>query len=155
MKNKILISACLLGEKVKYNGGDNALKDARIAKWRSDGRLVSVCPEVLGGMSTPRVPSEVVKGTRRVISKTGEDVTHFFEEGAKKSLHIAQKEGVCMAILKARSPSCGKNRICDGTFSGTKAEGMGIACAVLQAHGLTIFSEEELDDAEAFLEKLG
>jgi uncharacterized protein YbbK (DUF523 family) len=150
MKRKILISACLLGEKVKYDGGDNALHVSLIEQWKQEGLLVSVCPEVLGGLSIPRIPSEVEQGSHRVLNKAGEDVTHAFEKGAHHALEIAQKEGVVMAILKARSPSCGKGVIYDGTFTGTKVSDSGITCKVLEEQGIAVFSEEELEEASAF-----
>jgi uncharacterized protein YbbK (DUF523 family) len=150
MKRKILISACLLGEKVKYDGGDNALHVNLIEAWKEEGVLVSVCPEVLGGLSIPRIPSEVVFGQKRVINALGEDVTEAFDKGAKETLRIAKQDGVVMAILKARSPSCGKGVIYDGTFIGTKVSDSGITCKLLQEHGIAVFSEEELEYASAF-----
>ena len=150
MKRKILISACLLGEKVKYDGGDNALHVNLIEAWKEEGVLVSVCPEVLGGLSIPRIPSEVVFGQKRVINALGEDVTEAFDKGAKETLRIAQQEGVVMAILKARSPSCGKDVIYDGTFSSTKVNDSGITCKYLQANSISVFSEEELEKAQLF-----
>ena len=150
MKRKILISACLLGEKVKYDGGDNALHVETIEAWKNEGLLVPLCPEVLGGLSIPRIPSEVVFGQQRVINALGEDVTEAFDKGAKETLRIAQQEGVVMAILKARSPSCGKSVIYDGTFSGTKVSDSGITCKLLQEQGIAVFSEEELEAASAF-----
>ena len=150
MKPKILISACLLGEKVKYDGGDNALHVKHIEAWKEAGVLVSVCPEVLGGLSIPRIPSEVVLGQKRVINALGEEVTEAFDKGAKEALRIAKQEGVVMAILKARSPSCGKGVIYDGTFTGTKVSDSGITCKMLQEQGIAVFSEEELEEASAF-----
>ena len=150
MKRKILISACLLGEKVKYDGGDNALHVSLIEAWQEEGLLVPLCPEVMGGLSIPRIPSEVVFGQKRVINALGEDVTEAFNKGAKEALRIAQQESVVMAILKARSPSCGKGVIYDGTFSGTKVSDSGITCKLLQEQGIAVFSEEELEKASAF-----
>ena len=155
MKPKILISACLIGEKVKYNGGDNALSDAIIAQWREEGVLVPLCPEVLGGLDVPRPACWVIKGTDKVICKTGEDVSFAFEKGAKESLRISQEEGIVMAILKARSPSCGKDIIYDGTFTSTRVNDSGITCKLLQESGIVVFSEEELSLAEAFWQSKG
>ncbi len=155
MKPKILISACLIGEKVKYDGNDNALSDAIIALWKEEGVLVPLCPEVLGGLDVPRPACEVMKGTNKVICKTGEDVSVAFAKGARKSLRIAQEEGVCMAILKARSPSCGKDIIYDGTFTSTRVHDSGITCKLLQESGIPVFSEEELTLAEAFWKSKG
>ena len=150
MKRKILISACLVGEKVKYDGGDNALHVKRIEEWREEGVLVPLCPEVLGGLSVPRFACEVVLGEKRVINTLGEDVTEAFFKGAHEALRIAKDEGVVMAILKARSPSCGKDTIYDGTFSHTKVNDSGITCKLLQEEGIAVFSEEELEEASAF-----
>jgi uncharacterized protein YbbK (DUF523 family) len=147
---KILISACLLGEKVKYDGGDNALHVNLIETWKEEGVLVSVCPEVLGGLSIPRIPSEVVFGQQRVINALGEDVTEAFDKGAKEALRIAKDESVVMAILKARSPSCGKDTIYDGSFLHTKVNDSGITCKLLQEQGIVVFSEEELEAASVF-----
>lgn len=155
MKPKILISACLIGEKVKYNGSDNALSDAIIAQWLEEGVLVPLCPEVLGGLGVPRPACEVMKGTSKVICKTGEDVSLAFAKGAKESLRIAQEEDICMAILKARSPSCGKDIIYDGTFTSTRVNDSGITCKLLQESGIVVFSEEELALAEAFWKSKG
>lgn len=155
MKPKILISACLIGEKVKYDGNDNALSDAIIALWKEEGVLVPLCPEVLGGLDVPRPACEVMKGTNKVVCKTGEDVSVAFAKGARKSLIIAQEEGVCMAILKARSPSCGKDIIYDGTFTSTRVHDSGITCKLLQESGIPVFSEEELTLAEAFWKSKG
>lgn len=149
-ERKILISACLIGEKVKYDGNDNCLNEAIIQQWHEEGVLVPLCPEVLGGLSVPRPACEVVEGTRMVICKTGEDVTYEFDKGAHESLRIAQEEGVVMAILKARSPSCGKDIIYDGSFTSTRVHDSGITCKVLQESGIAVFSEEELALAEAF-----
>jgi len=152
---KILISACLIGEKVKYDGNDNALNEAIIQQWKEEGVLVPLCPEVLGGLSVPRPACEVIEGTNRVVCKTGEDVSVAFAKGAHESLRIAQEEGVAMAILKARSPSCGKDIIYDGTFTSTRVNDSGITCKLLQESGIAVFSEEELVLAEAFWRQKG
>jgi len=155
MKPKILISACLIGENVKYDGGNNALHVKILEQWREEGLLVPLCPEVLGGLSVPRSPCEVLEGTQAVICKSGEDVSAEFAKGARESLRIAQEEGVCMAILKARSPSCGKDIIYDGTFTSTRVNDSGITCKLLQESGIVVFSEEELENAQAFWKQKG
>lgn len=154
MKPKILISACLIGENVKYDGGNNALHVKILEQWKQEGVLVPLCPEVLGGLGVPRPACEVIEGTNRVICKTGEDVSVAFAKGACESLRMAQEEGVCMAILKARSPSCGKDIIYDGTFTSTRVNDSGITCKLLQESGIVVFSEEELALAEAFWKEL-
>ena len=155
MPKKILISACLLGENVKYDGGNNALESGILSKWQEEGILVPLCPEVLGGLSVPRPVCKVLKGTTTVVAKTGEDVSTAFAKGARESLRIAQEEVVCMAILKARSPSCGKDVIYDGTFTSTRVNDSGITCKLLQENGIVVFSEEELRLAQAFFETKG
>ena len=155
MKPKILISSCLVGENVKYDGGNNALHVKILEQWKQEGLLVPLCPEILGGLSVPRSPCEVIEGTQTVICKSGEDVSAEFAKGAKESLRIAKEEGVCMAILKARSPSCGKDIIYDGTFTSTRVNDSGITCKLLQESGITVFSEEELSLAEAFWRQKG
>lgn len=155
MKPKILISACLIGENVKYDGGNNALHVKILEQWKQEGVLVPLCPEVLGGLGVPRPACEVIEGTNRVICKTGEDVSVAFAKGACESLRIAQEEGVCMAILKARSPSCGKDIIYDGTFTSTRVHDFGITCKLLHESGIAVFSEEELGLAEAFWRQKG
>lgn len=155
MKSKILISACLIGENVKYDGGNNALHTDVLKQWQEEGVLVPLCPEVLGGLGVPRPACEVIKGTNSVVCKNGEDVSVAFAKGAKESLRIAQEEGICMAILKARSPSCGKDIIYDGTFTSTRVNDSGITCKLLQKSGIPVFSEEELALAEAFWKSKG
>lgn len=141
-KGKILVSACLYGYCCKYDGGNNILKSPLFQVLKNTGRLVPVCPEELGGLSTPRIPSEIKDG--KVYNKEGEDVTAFFEKGAQKALEIAKKEGVRVAILKQGSPSCGSKRICDGTFSGTKISGEGITARKLIENGIPVFDEIEV-----------
>jgi len=134
-----LISACLIGENVTYDGTNNYHK---IAKELFDkGLAIPVCPEVMGGLPTPRVPSEIVG--EQILSKEGIDVTTFFEKGAKKTLQIAKENNVSIAILQARSPSCGSHHIYDGTFSGSLIEGEGITTALLREHGIQVITIDE------------
>ena len=154
-ERKILISACLIGENVKYNGGNNALDVKILKQWEEEGVLIALCPEILGGLGVPRPSCEVVEGTCKVLCKTGEDVSLAFARGAKESLDIAKEEGVVMAILKARSPSCGKDIIYDGSFTGKRVQDSGITCKLLQEKGIPVFSEEELALAEAFWNSKG
>lgn len=155
MKPKILISACLIGENVKYDGGNNALHVKILEQWKEEGVLVPLCPEVLGGLSVPRLPCEVLARTDTVINRRGEDVSEAFAKGAEQSLKIAKEEGVCMAILKARSPSCGKDIIYDGTFTSRRVNDSGLTCKLLQESGIVVYSEEELALAEAFWRQKG
>ncbi len=141
---KILISACLTGDNVKYNGGNNLIDNPHIGKWLSQGRLVKVCPETEGGLSTPRPPSEI-RGSK-VVNIKGEDLTEEFAQGARLALEKAETMGIRYALLKQGSPSCGSKRIYDGTFSGTSTLGMGIAAGLLTAGGVKIFDETQIEE---------
>ncbi len=136
----ILVSACLLGINCKYNGKNNANK--KIIRLSERETLIPVCPEQLGGLPTPRIPSEIRGG--RVINKEGLDVTDYLERGAKEALAIARIFGISEAILKQRSPSCGSGQIYDGTFSGIVTAGDGITAALLKKNGIKVTSEEEI-----------
>lgn len=140
-----LISACLIGENCKYDGHNNL---DIIAKALFDkGLAISVCPEVLGGLGTPRVPSEIMDG--KVVSKEGIDVTKAFTIGAKKTLEIALKNKVEYAILQSRSPSCGSKQIYDGTFSGELIDGMGVTTKLLRENGIKVMTIEEFIEKES------
>lgn len=141
-KGKILVSACLYGQNCKYDGTNNLLKDPIFMHLKNEGRLVCVCPEQLGGLSTPRVPCEIKDG--KVFNKEGKDVTQSFNEGAQKALEIAKKNNVRVAIFKESSPSCGSKRIYDGTFSNEKISGMGICARLLIENGIPVFNENEV-----------
>lgn len=144
-----LISACLCGVNCKYNGGNNF--NEKINEILKRGEGVLVCPEQLGGMETPRAPSEIIENNNlddldkiRIINSLGEDKTEFFIKGAKEALNIAKNIGIKKAILKEGSPSCGVNFIYDGTFTGNKIEGMGVTARVLKSNGIDVFSEVDL-----------
>ncbi|MGL4362313.1 MAG: DUF523 domain-containing protein [Cellulosilyticaceae bacterium] len=141
----IIVSACLAGEMCRYDGKAN--KDDSIQKMVEEGLAVTVCPEVLGGLSIPRIPCEqrkIGEGKIQVINKEGKDCTKYFEDGAKKTLYIAKKLGVTHAILKAKSPSCGCGEIYDGTFSGVLIQGDGITTTVLKENGIIVLTEKDL-----------
>ena len=133
-----MVSACLAGTPCRYDGRSNLRPE--IAELVRRGEAVPVCPEVLGGLPTPRTPSEQKDG--RVVSATGEDVTEAFASGAEAALYIAEEYGCCAAVLKARSPSCGCGRIYDGTFSRTLVDGDGLFAALLRKKGFQLFTEE-------------
>lgn len=141
-KSKILVSACLYGFCCRYDGKSNLLKDKLFMALKNSGRLIPVCAEELGGLSTPRIPSEIKNG--KVISKEGKDVTSEFELGAQKALEIAKRNNVRVAILKEGSPSCGSKRINDGTFTGTKISGEGVLARLLIENGIPVFNENEI-----------
>lgn len=138
---KILVSACLLGENCKYSGGNNY--NEQVAKLAEKFEIVPVCPECFGGLPIPRTPSELVGD--KVLSKDGKDVTKEFQDGAEKTLYIANECNICYAVLKERSPSCGFRKIYDGTFSGTLTYGNGVTADLLYSNGIRIFGETEID----------
>ena len=149
----ILISACLAGRNVKYNGSNNAVP--WLCEWveRHKEQVLLVCPEVMGGLPTPRLPAEIQSREassgagpekRRVVNKAGEDVTEQFLLWAEKVLGLVKQHHITSAILKANSPSCSGFYIYDGTFSGTKIAGQGITAALLIEHGVKVYSEEML-----------
>ncbi|MFZ5967991.1 MAG: DUF523 domain-containing protein [Bacillota bacterium] len=145
----ILVSACLAGIRCRYDGSDKLIQE--IQNLVKEGKAVLVCPEQLGGLSTPREPAEiqggdgsaVLKGQASVISKDGKDVTAGFIKGAEETLKIAQLYDIEYAVLKARSPSCGKDVIYNGSFSKEKRAGDGVAAALLIDHGIKIIDEDE------------
>ncbi|HEX3580413.1 MAG TPA: DUF523 domain-containing protein [Thermoanaerobaculia bacterium] len=152
---KILVSSCLLGAAVRHDGRDKKSHHPALQRWMDEGRVVSVCPEMLGGLGTPRPPSEIVNdGSRRVISNEGRDVTREFEAGARAVTEQVSEQQVRVAILKAGSPSCGSSLIYDGTFSKTAIPGEGITTAALRKMGVRVFSEAEIDAAEAYVAEL-
>lgn len=154
----LLVSACLLGENVKYSGGNNYCR--LLANAQKSGRLLAVCPECLGGLPIPRPPSEICGGdgndvlnsTAKVCDKCGNDVTENFLIGAQKTLALAKKNHITAAVLKARSPSCGAGKIYNGSFDGTLTSGDGVTAALLKQHGIKIYTE--LDLTEALLTEL-
>lgn len=140
MKEKLLISACLLGKNCKYNGGNNYVPAVEDLRDRYD--LVPVCPECFGGLPIPHEPSERVGD--RVLSRTGEDVTEAFRRGAEKTLETAEKHGAALALLKERSPSCGFGAVYDGTFTGTVVPGDGVAAELLAKNGVAVYGESRV-----------
>lgn len=142
MRDKALISACLLGAECKYSGGSNALPEDTLAALREKYELIPVCPECYGGLTTPRAPSE--RRGDKVVSKTGADVTAQFQRGAQTALHLAEMFGARLAIFKENSPSCGSGTIYDGTFTGTLTQGDGVTAELLKKHGIKVISENAL-----------
>ncbi|MDQ6983076.1 MAG: DUF523 domain-containing protein [Ghiorsea sp.] len=144
-----MISACLLGQAVRYDGGECLSRldgEAKqyILMWQAQGLLVELCPEVVGGLAVPR-PAAEIQGDM-VETERGEDVTQAFECGAQQALDICKKYGIQYAILKQGSPSCGNSRINDGTFTKTKIEGQGKTAALLMQHNIAVFNESELSE---------
>ena len=155
MKNKpkILISACLLGENCKYNGGNNAdaICAGELAKLRQIYELIAVCPESMGGLATPREPAEICAKGRVLTKFSGRDVTREFLSGAQICADIARKNDCKIAVLKERSPSCGSGEVYDGSFTGRVVSGDGITAAALKKLGVRVVGESAL--AELNLEK--
>ena len=143
MKEKLLISACLLGFCCKYDGGTNTLPAETIAALREQYGLIPVCPETAGGLPIPRAPSERRGG--RVLSREGNDVTDEYEKGAHIALILAERFGCRRALLKERSPSCGAGEIYDGTFSHSRVPGDGVAAEALRKAGLTLYGESRAE----------
>ncbi|AJY74690.1 DUF523 domain-containing protein [Paenibacillus beijingensis] len=149
MKRKILVSACLLGHKVRYDNGDVPCLDPRFLKWYEEGRLIHICPEVTGGLPTPR-PDAQIQGDR-VVTGSGTDVTEAFEKGARAALQLAEENDVALVILKQDSPSCGTLFVYDGTFTDTKISGEGRTTSLLRKNGFQVFGEDQLDEVEKAL----
>jgi len=149
MPKKVLISSCLLGENVKYDGTNNSITQNQfIQKLQKLNLIVSICPEVEGGLPTPRVPVEI--RNKRAINKEGKDETDEFEQGANKALEVALQNDIEMAIMKSKSPSCGAEQIYDGTFSKTLINSDGMSVALLKANGIKVFTENELEIAQKY-----
>ena len=142
MGARYVVSACLAGERCRYDAGDNTC--AKVVRLVEEGRAVPLCPEMLGGLETPRSPCERVGD--RVMNRDGQDVTEPVELGAAQAVDIARKEGCSAAILKSRSPSCGFDRIYDGSFSHVFCAGDGVWAAMLRGEGFALYSEESLPD---------
>ena len=140
---KLLISACLAGENCKYSGGNNFIGETALASLGDKYELVSACPEVMGGLSVPRIPCERIGA--RVMNERGEDVTAQFKAGAELTANICERQGIKKALLKEKSPSCGSGRIYDGTFSHTVIAGDGVTAQRLRALGIALYGESEIE----------
>lgn len=161
---KVLVSACLLGLAVRYDGASKGLIDQTLRRWQQQGRIISVCPEVAGGLSIPRAAAEIqpLSGTndttnntihntvdkdkRIVTTALGNDVSEEFYRGAHHALYLCQRHNIRYALLKESSPSCGSNNIYNGDFNGTKISGEGITCELLRKHGIEVYSEFNLTE---------
>jgi uncharacterized protein YbbK (DUF523 family) len=156
---RILVSACLLGRPVRYDGTGRRSDDTLFNQWRDEGRLVPFCPEVGGGLPVPRPPAEIVgglggdvlDGRARVLTRDGTDVTPHFVAGARQALERARAYDVRLAILKESSPSCGSLQVFDGTFAGRRIPGEGVTTALLERHGISVFTEDAIEAAAARL----
>ncbi|MBK1622664.1 DUF523 domain-containing protein [Afifella marina] len=160
MPSRILVSACLLGEAVRYDGGARPLCHSALARWQAEGRVVAVCPELIGGFCVPRRPAEiadgrsgedVLAGRARVVDTSGADVTEGFLAGARAALRIARAQNCHFALLIDGSPSCGSSLIYDGSFDGRKHAAIGVTSALLRANGIEVFADHEIDALAARL----
>jgi len=159
---RVLVSACLMGERVRYDGAKVPCNSAILNRWKDYGLIVPFCPEVAGNLPVPRPPAEIIKGTGTDVLKkntgvfniNGQDVTENFIKGAGKALEVARKMQITIAVLKDGSPSCGKTSIYDGSFSGSKRPGNGVTTALLEKNGISVFSENEIKKAAAYLEAI-
>ncbi|WP_300277680.1 DUF523 domain-containing protein [Peptacetobacter sp.] len=148
----IAVSACLIGENCKYNGGNN--KNETVLKYLKGKEYITICPECSGGLETPREAAEiidgegidVIKNRSKVISRIGKDVTNEYLKGAKISLEEVKKYNVKEAILKEGSPSCGVNKIHNGEFKGIKKSGKGVTASLFEINGIEIISEKDLEN---------
>ncbi len=159
---RILVSSCLAGRRVRYDGAAKPVGGDLFHQWRTEGRLIPFCPEVSGGLPVPRPSAEIVggdgadvlDGTARILTGGGEDVTEEFLRGARLALETARRSGARIALLKEGSPSCGSHRIYDGTFTGAHHPGTGVTTALLQRAGIEVFSEDDLEAVQAHLTAL-
>ena len=138
----ILVSACLLGENCKYNGGNN--RSERVLRYVAGHEVIPVCPEMLGGLPCPRKPVEWVG--ERVLTKDGDDCTEAFRLGVQRAMEIIKGRRIDLAILQSRSPTCGVKQIYDGTFSGTRINGMGALARALHEQGIPLMDAEDVPE---------
>lgn len=159
---KILISACLIGHPVRYDGGEKTWPDLILESWAAEGRLVPVCPEVEGGLAVPRPPAEILggvgigvwRGEASVVTQAGHDVTPNFLKGAEYCLKLAREEGCVLGIFTEKSPSCGSELSYDGTFSGVLRNGGGVTTALFENAGIRVFSQHRVREAWDYLQSL-
>lgn len=159
----VLLSACLLGRPVRFDGAHKRSASAVLQRWLAEGRVVPLCPEVAGGLPVPRPAAEiahgasgaqVMAGDARVLTRFGDDVSEAFAAGARQALALARAHGIRVAVLKDGSPSCGSKTIHDGTFTGTRVAGTGVTAALLREAGVQVFSELQFAEADALLSAL-
>ena len=159
----VLVSACLLGHPVRYDGRSVPGDHAVLARWLDAGQVVPLCPEVAGGLPIPRPPAEiepgadataVLAGRARVMTVSGQDATQPFVDGAQQALDLARRRGIRIAVLKEGSPSCGSGYVYDGSFSGQRQPGAGVTARLLAGAGVRVFSEHHWAEAAACLARL-
>ncbi|MFC1813316.1 DUF523 domain-containing protein [Thermodesulfobacteriota bacterium] len=159
---RVLVSACLMGQPVRYDGAVMVFNNHILNQWQQEERIVPFCPEVAAGLTVPRPSAEisggdgggVLSGYDRVMNVLGENVTDYFIDGAQKALELVHIRGIKLAVLKDGSPSCGSTYIYDGSFSGKHKPGKGSTAALLEEEGIRVFSERVIRDAAAHLKTL-
>ena len=157
--NKLLVSACLLGDPVRYDGCSKSLSDEGLDRLVEQGRVVRYCPEVAGGLPVPRPAAEiqggdgdaVLAGVAKVRTRAGEDVSDCFIAGAERTLEFCRQHRVSAAVLSEASPSCGSSSIYDGSFTRRSIAASGVTTALLRQHGIAVFSQHQLTDAISYL----
>jgi uncharacterized protein YbbK (DUF523 family) len=157
--SKILISACLLGQPVRFDGQSKFVENTVLQQWNNAGRLVPVCPEVSGGLPVPRPAAEiqgsaddVLAGMGHVTTKDNGDVSQFFLCGAQHALKLCRQHNIRIAILKENSPSCGSTHVPDGSFSGKIIPGEGVTARLLRQNGIRVYSENQISEAAAYVD---
>jgi uncharacterized protein YbbK (DUF523 family) len=158
--NKILLSACLLGDPVRYDGQSKSLHNTALDKLLSQDRVIGFCPEVAAGLPVPREPAEIHAGDGAAViaklasvkTRDGTDVSEYFLSGAQQALALCRQHGITVAVLTESSPSCGSGRIYDGSFTRNAIAGSGVTAALLAQNGIRIFSQHQLDEALKCLE---
>ncbi|MDC1286769.1 DUF523 domain-containing protein [Gammaproteobacteria bacterium] len=156
---KLLVSACLLGNPVRYDGKSKNLYHAGLQQLLMQGRVIAFCPEVAGGLPVPRAAAEIVAGdgsaviagSARVLTREGDDVSEFFLAGAKQTLALCHQHDISTALLTELSPSCGSGQIYDGSFTRQPYSASGVTTSLLQQHGINVFNQYQVDDALDYL----
>ena len=156
---KLLVSACLLGNPVRYDGKSKNLNHLGLQQLLEQGRAIPFCPEVAGGLPVPRPPAEcvsgdgsaVIAGSARVLTRDGEDLTANFLAGAEQALKLCRDKQIRVAVLTETSPSCGSTQIYDGSFSRRPVAASGVTTALLRQHGIVVFSQHQLEQALNYL----
>jgi uncharacterized protein YbbK (DUF523 family) len=160
--DRILVSACLIGWPVRWDGAARTAHDPRLAAWSAEGRLVPLCPETMAGLATPRPAAEIAPGATaadvltgcgRILDTEGGDPTPAFVEGARIALATATVRGCRFALLTDGSPSCGVNLVADGSFTGTRRAGEGVVTRLLRDHGIAVFAVADIDELAARLDR--
>jgi len=157
---KILVSACLVGERVRYDGMALVCKNRILESWRQEGRVLAFCPEVAAGLTVPRSPAEIIgegDGTAvlrrlaKVINRDGKDMTERFVIGAQKALEQVISQSIAFAVMKDGSPSCASSYIYDGSFTGVSEAGKGVTAALFEENDIRVFNEHQMAEAAAYL----